>query len=396
MKVAIIGGGAAGFFAAISCKQHHPHAYVDIFEKTSKTLGKVKVSGGGRCNVTHDCRYVSDLIKHYPRGGKQLKHVFSEFDTRDTVTWFEERGVKIKSESDGRMFPYSDQSQSIIDALWDQCKRDNIQVNLLSSVHQVTPQNEGFELTIGGARSCYDRVIVATGGHAKTEAYEWIRRLGIEIAPPVPSLFTFNIPHDNITSLLGVVAEVSVRIRGMKYEERGPLLITHWGMSGPAILKLSSWAARDLSILNYNYDVLVNWVPTINHNALLDRLSIERKKKMKNNNPTSLPQRLWLYLLSKSGVDRDKTWFETKKKCKNKFIATLSQDLYHVSGKTTFKEEFVTCGGVTLDQINMKTMESTLIKGLYFAGELLDIDAVTGGFNFQAAWSTGYVAGKLT
>jgi len=396
MKVAIIGGGAAGFFAAISCKAHHPLATVHILEKTRKTLGKVKISGGGRCNVTHDCPYVSELIKHYPRGGKKLKHVFSEFGTRDTISWFEQRGVEIKAESDGRMFPASDQSQSIIDALWTQIRKDKIDLIQSCNVSELTPKEDGFDLTIDNTFVYYDHVIIATGGHPKKEAYDWLRKLRIDIATPVPSLFTFNLPKDKITSLMGVVAHASVRIEGMKYNESGPLLITHWGMSGPAILKLSSWAARDLSNLNYQYNVLINWTPSISQESLKSVLSIEVNKKMKNNNPASLPQRLWSFLLSRSGVDPESSWLETPKKFKNKLIATLSNDIYKVSGKTTFKEEFVTCGGISLDQVNMKTMESRHIKGLYFAGEVLDIDAVTGGFNFQAAWSTGYVAGKLS
>ena len=395
MKIAVIGGGAAGFFAAISCKHHHPNAEVHILEKTKKTLGKVKVSGGGRCNVTHNCRYPSELIKNYPRGGKKLKKIFSEFGTRETIEWFTQKGVTIKVEEDGRMFPDTDDSQSIIDALWQGVTEQSIKVLFSSSVTEIAITPNGFRLTINKEILQYDKVIITSGGHPKSASYDWLRSLDITIIPPVPSLFTFNIPKTNITKLMGVVAHAAIRIKGLKYLEHGPLLITHWGMSGPAVLKLSSWAARDLYNLNYKFEIIVNWVSSITQEEIKPALAIESKKKLKNNNPFNLPARLWTYLIRKAGIDEDKSWNETIKKNKNKLVNTLCQDGYLVSGKTTFKEEFVTCGGVSLDHINMNTMESKLAKGLYFAGEVLDIDAITGGFNFQAAWSTGFVAGKL-
>jgi predicted Rossmann fold flavoprotein len=385
LKIAVIGGGAAGFFAAISCKHHHPSTEVHLFEKTKKTLGKVKISGGGRCNVTHNCRYSSDLIKNYPRGGKKLKKIFSAFGTLDTVEWFLQKGVTVKVEDDGRMFPNTDNSQSIIDALWKGINEENINVLFSSSVSHIKIIPNGFELLVNKEILYYDKVIVATGGFPKSSSYDWLRSLGITIIPPVPSLFTFNIPKTKITKLMGVVAHASIRIKGLKYMEQGPLLITHWGMSGPAVLKLSSWAARDLYDLNYNFEILINWVPSITQEKIKPALSIESKKKIKNNNPFNLPARLWAYLILKAGIDENQSWNETIKKNKNKLVNVICQDDYVVSGKTTFKEEFVTCGGVSLDQIN----------NLYFAGEVLNVDAITGGYNFQAAWSTGFVAGKL-
>lgn len=395
LKVAIIGGGAAGFFAAISCKKHHPNAEVHLIEKTKKTLSKVKISGGGRCNVTHNCQYASTLIKNYPRGGKKLKKIFSVFGTRDTIAWFASHGVKIKVEEDGRMFPISDNSQSIIDALWRGINDADIKVLFSSVVSQILPIKQGLELVVQKKKVIYNKVILATGGHPKSSSYDWLRNIGISIVPPVPSLFTFNIPKSGITKLMGVVSIATVRIKGLKYIESGPLLITHWGMSGPAILKLSSWAARDLHSKNYNFETLINWAPSYSQEELKPALNLESKKKLKNNNPFNLPARLWSYLIARSGIDENTSWIETIKKDKNKLVNIISQDCYSVSGKTTFKEEFVTCGGVSLDQVNMNTMESKQVEGLYFAGEVLDIDAVTGGFNFQAAWSTGFIAGKL-
>lgn len=395
MKVAIIGGGAAGFFAAISCKQHHPDAQVHILEKTRKTLGKVKISGGGRCNVTHACKYTSELIKFYPRGGNQLKKVFSAFGTQATIQWFEDRGVQLKTESDGRMFPTSDQSQTIIDALWAAVKKHNIAVLLSHSVSEILPQSVGFKLTINDSSQHYDKVILATGGHPKSTSYDWLRALDIDIIEPVPSLFTLNIPKTPITALMGVVVQASVRIPGSSFIEEGPILITHWGLSGPAVLRLSAWAARYLSEQHYQFEVGINWIPAHSQEVIKEQLQQEPLKKLKNNNPFQLPARFWIYILTRSGIDPEQTWESTRKTNKNKLVFHLSQDAYQVKGKTTFKEEFVTCGGVDLKQVNMTTMESTKHSGLYFAGELLNIDAVTGGFNFQAAWSTGYVAGKL-
>jgi len=398
VRIGVIGGGAAGFFAAISAKEHHPHATVTLLEKTSKTLGKVKVSGGGRCNVTHDCNYVSDLVKHYPRGGKKLKKTFKQFDHKDTLQWFESRGVKLKVEDDGRIFPVTDDSQTIIDILWKEVNRLGITVSLSTEVSSLSQINEGkWQITIKKTKQTesYDAIIVTTGGHPKRSGYDWLVSTGHLIISPVPSLFTFNMPVEPIKALMGVVSIAEVSIIGTRYKDDGPLLITHWGMSGPAILKLSAWAARDLANLDYQYSIAVAWVPGETQESIKTSLNQEDKKKLKNNNPFGLPARLWAFLIDRAEADKDKPWSATSKKTKNKLSYILSHDIYKVSGKTTFKEEFVTCGGVSLSQIDMMNMGSTECNNLYFAGEVLDIDAVTGGFNFQAAWSTGFVAGKL-
>ena len=399
MRVGIIGGGAAGFFAAISCKHHHPDAEVMLLEKTSKTLSKVKISGGGRCNVTHDCNSIADLAKFYPRGGKKLKKTFALFSHKDTVSWFESRGVSLKVEDDGRMFPNTDLSQTIIDTLWSEVHALGLQVILNKDVINLSNiDNDHWEVTLRKNDSVlvFDKLIITTGGHPKISSYQWLIQLGLKVLSPVPSLFTFNIPGASITKLMGVVAQAEVRIIGAPYKAQGPLLITHWGMSGPAILKLSSWGARDLADKNYEYEISVNWLHELKQEEILSCLGEESQKKMKNNNPFNLPSRLWLYLLDRATADAQKPWAETPKKSKNRLINTLCHDIYAVKGKTTFKEEFVTCGGIDLAQVDMNTMKSKVLPHLYFAGEVLDIDALTGGFNFQAAWSTGYVAGLLT
>lgn len=397
MRVGVIGGGAAGFFAAISCKTHHPDAKVIILEKTSKTLSKVKISGGGRCNVTHDVDYTSSLIKNYPRGKSRLKKVFSQFGQSDTVKWFEERGVSLKIEEDGRMFPTTDQSQTIIDALWKEVDHLGIKVQLRQDVQSLLQKEDSWKVSLKhGDQILFDKVIITTGGHPKSHSYDWLRKLGLTIVEPVPSLFTFNMPFDPIKELMGVVCRATVSIPGTSLVEEGPVLITHWGMSGPAILKLSAWGARELAKRGYVFEVSINWTETLNDILVKEELSKNDSKKLKNLSPFSIPSRLWIHLIKKAGADEDVTWEYTPKKVKNKLIHTICQDRYQVSGKTTFKEEFVTCGGVALDDIDMKTMKAKDLVGLYLAGEVLDIDAVTGGFNFQAAWSTGYIAGKLS
>jgi predicted Rossmann fold flavoprotein len=397
LKVAVIGGGAAGFFAALSAAEHHPSAQVVLFEKTAKLLSKVKISGGGRCNVTHHCFSPSALSKHYPRGGKQLKKAFGTFQASDTVAWFESRGVALKTEGDGRMFPVTDSSQTIVDCLIREADRHGIEVRLQSPVRELTPlAPDGF--TLNGER--FDRVVVATGGSPKREGLAWLEALGHAIADPVPSLFTFNMPGSNITDLMGVVApNALVRIQGTKLTQQGPVLVTHWGMSGPSVLKLSAWGARDLAERAYQFSVQVNWIGIANEaevNAAIDDAMPEiRKKKVANACPFELPKKFWAFLLARADVQADAVWLDLGKKAKNKLVNTLLNDIYDVRGKTTFKEEFVTCGGVSLGEVDFTTMESRVVPGLYFAGEVLDVDGVTGGFNFQAAWTTGFVAGRL-
>lgn len=400
MIVAIIGGGAAGFFAALSCRAHYPDAEITLYEKSNKLLAKVKVSGGGRCNVTHACFNNSQLVKFYPRGEKQLKKAFGQFNTNDTVQWFDKRGVKLKAEEDNRMFPVSDDSQTIIDCFIREARVSNINILLQHQVEAIICKNDSFLLTINNRIHTADKVIVTTGGSPKPEGFQWLNKLGHNIEPPVPSLFTFNMPNEEIKKLMGLsVPHATVRVQGTKLKEEGPLLVTHWGMSGPAILKLSAFGARVLNQLNYDFKIQVNWPGNGTEKDIqdeLDRLAVNNtKKRILNLNPFALPARLWKFLVEKIGLREDITWGELGKKGQNKLINILLNDVYEVIGKTTFKEEFVTCGGVSLQDVDINTMQSRKCSGLYFAGEVLDIDGVTGGFNFQAAWTTGFIAGKL-
>lgn len=398
-RVAVIGGGAAGFFAAISCKIHHPDAQVQIIEKSSKLLAKVKISGGGRCNVTNGVEGVGHFAKNYPRGEKQLKKAFSQFGSKDTIEWFENRGVKLKTEPDGRMFPTTDDSQTVIDCLQFECKRLKVEIKTSQTVQSISSDSNGISLFINGTSQAFDKVIIASGGQPKKEGFNWLAELGHNIIEPVPSLFTFNMPKNPITKLMGLsVPNATVRIQGTKLMQNGPLLITHWGMSGPAVLKTSAWGARVLNDLNYQFIAHINWLGEIKEQEV--RRLIEEaqanspKKQIKNLCPFDLPQRLWEHQLALCEIAVDKPWSELSKKHINKLVELLINDQYAVSGKTTYKEEFVTAGGVDLADIDFSTMESRKLSGLYFAGEVLNIDGVTGGFNFQAAWTTGYIAGK--
>jgi len=402
MKVAIIGGGAAGFFAAIHAKENHPKAEVLILEKTKKILAKVKISGGGRCNVTNACTSIKELTAAYPRGGKFLKRLLTEFSTAETREWFEARGVPLMVQDDQCVFPVSQDSQSIIDCLLSECERMDIHILTQHNVMEVKAADSQVELLIGKDKEVLlvDKVIVATGGSPKLSGLTWLAELGHEIVSPVPSLFTFNMPAEHITELMGVVVNPAmVKIQGTKLQACGPLLITHWGMSGPAILKLSAIGARDLANLGYECVASVNWVNVMNQEVVKEEIKkIERehpKKQLSNIRPYQLPVRLWHYLINRAGLDLVKPCGELGKKGINVLVKVLTNDEYQVKGKTTFKEEFVTAGGVSLDSINPKTMESTVFPNLYFTGEVMDIDGITGGYNFQAAWTTGYFAGKL-
>lgn len=402
MKTAIIGGGAAGFFAAISAKYHHPDSEVILYEKSPSLLSKVKISGGGRCNVTHHCFKVSELVKFYPRGEKSLKKAFGYFSSTDTIKWFKDRGVETKAESDGRMFPVTDDSQTIIDALTKEANKLGVKIRTRQPVHKVDPQKEGgFELGLKqGQTDFFDKVIIASGGSPRSSGFDWLRDLGHSIAEPVPSLFTFNMPNEPIKELMGVVADpVSLKIMGSSLRSEGPLLITHWGMSGPAVLKLSAFGARELAEKDYEFKVLVNWTGDTSEQEIrriLKQAEDEHpKKKISNVNPFELPGRLWNFLVDKLDLPEGMIWMNMGKKNINRLVHLLTNDEYQVSGTTRFKEEFVTCGGVELSEVDFKTMQSRVVPGLYFAGEVLDIDGVTGGFNFQAAWTTGFVAGKL-
>jgi len=396
MKIAVIGGGAAGFMAAITAKETNPKASVTIFEKTDKVLAKVKVSGGGRCNVTNATFSISQLIKSYPRGGRELKKSFNHFFTTDTVNWFENRGVTLKTESDNRMFPSSNSSQTIVDLLLNTAENLAIRLSYKSKINAITASENRINLSINGETLIFDKVIIASGGSPKESGLDWLKKLGYEIVSPVPSLFTFNMPKNPITELMGLsVPNVITSIKGSKLRQTGPLLITHWGMSGPAILKLSAWGAKDLAKQNYNFSVQVNWL-SINEEELRSQFSnmTSSRKQMYKHNPLEIPKRLWHFMLNKLEIAEYQIWNELSKKNKNRLINMLLNDEFEVKGKTTFKEEFVSCGGIDLSEINMQTMESKRHQGIYFAGELLNIDGVTGGFNFQAAWTTGYLAGK--
>jgi len=400
MRVAIVGGGAAGFFAAIHVKENHPNADVTIFEKSQKVLSKVKISGGGRCNVTNACTSISELAKAYPRGGKQLKKIFPKFYTKHTMEWFEKRDIPLVTQQDNCVFPKSQNSQTIIDCFLNETIRLGVSIQLGSPITKIKKYDSQFCLIIRDQETIVDQVIITTGGSPKLSGLKWLAELGHKIEPPVPSLFTFNMPHESIKSLMGIVVEQArVKIVGEKWEGQGPLLITHWGMSGPAILVLSSFGARRLSEMNYSFDIEVNWIDQPNHENVrkeLDQLIDKHgEKQVSSIRPYFLPSRLWLFLIEKHSIPKDKKWKELSKKENNKIIQFMTNDRYKVEGKTTFKEEFVTCGGVSLEDVNIKTMESKKCPGLYFAGEVLDIDAITGGYNFQAAWTTSYIAAQL-
>jgi predicted Rossmann fold flavoprotein len=401
-NIAVIGGGAAGFFAAISVKNHHPSAIVTLFEKTSKVLSKVKISGGCRCNVTNANNDIASLCTAYPRGGKELKNIFYRFGPQDTINWFENRGVALKAEPDGRVFPISNNSQTIIDCLIEECREKNISIKYNKSVKSLKKIQSQWALSFNDSVifNRYEIIIVASGGSSKLKGFDWLKNIGHSIINPIPSLFTFNMPNESIIDLMGVVVkDVKIKISGTKIETVGPVLITHWGMSGPVILKASSIGARDLFERDYSFNIEINWLAESNTELLFKKIEEYSlsflNKLVVNQNPFTFPNRLWQFLIYKFGVSTSKRWGELGKKKMRHLIELFTKDSYAVSGKTTFKEEFVTCGGVALSNINVNTMESKVHSNLYFAGEVLNIDAITGGYNFQAAWSTGFVAGKL-
>jgi len=401
LKIVVIGGGAAGFFAAIQAASANKNAEVVLLEKTSKLLQKVRVSGGGRCNVTNACSDMKQLSAAYPRGEKQLKSAFSRFTTTDTVNWFQERKVKLKTEADGRIFPVSDDSQTIIDCLEKEAKKLKIDIRLESEVKKIIPSyTGGFELALAnGDRISCSKLIVASGGSPKSENMQWIKELGHEIIEPVPSLFTFNIPNEALNELTGIsVNPTKIKIADTKFEFNGPMLITHWGLSGPAVLKLSSFAARYLAEKEYNFSVQLNWLNDKKdeacRNELMNVKAANPHKQVNNHFPFKLPTRLLSHLFAKSGIDETSRWADVSKIDIQQLVQNLIYDTYEVKGKTTFKEEFVTCGGISLNDIEFKNMQSKRCKNLYFAGEILDIDGITGGFNFQAAWTTGFIAGN--
>lgn len=399
LTIVVIGGGAAGFFSAIAAKQEASSARVIILEKSAKLLAKVRISGGGRCNVTNACYDTRELAAHYPRGENQLRKAFSQFDAASTVEWFEQRGVRLKTYEDNCIFPEANTSQAIIDCFLKETSRLGVEIKTNSGVRSMVHTDGKFQLRLDDGEIQADRVIVATGGQPKSSGLQWLADLGLSIVPPVPSLFTFNMPGNPIRDLMGnVVERAVVKIGGTKLTGRGPLLITHWGMSGPAILQLSAWGARILEEKGYRFTAFVNWLDGKTEEVFrkeLQNLQVRNGEKMLHNaNPFPITLKLWNFLLEKHQLSGQLRWKDLNAKQCNKLVTALLFDEYTVSGKTTFKEEFVTAGGVDLKEIDFKTMEARKIPGLYFAGELLDIDGITGGFNFQAAWTTGYIAGK--
>jgi len=399
MKIAIIGGGAAGFFAAIQASG--PGRSVTIFEKSSKILSKVKVSGGGRCNVTHRPMEVSKLVKNYPRGEKFLKKVFSKFDSNDTIDWFEKRGVALKIEADGRMFPVTDDSQTVIDCLQREVTKLNIELLKSHAILEIEILDSGYNLKTNHGDFAVDQIVVTTGGFPKTESYSFLKSMNHNIVDPIPSLFTFNTPRESLKELMGIsVKNGLVKIAGTKLSYQGPILITHWGVSGPAVLKLSAFGAKWLYDQQYQAAALINWNGNLGELEYLENLQSyavnHPNRKVVTNPLFEIPARLWGHFCEKAEIVIEQTYASLSKKQLNKLVQNLFCYNLKVEGKTTFKEEFVTAGGISLDQINPDTMESKIHPNLYFAGEVLDIDGITGGFNFQAAWSTGFLAGKST
>ena len=427
----MIGGGAAGFFCAVNAARLNPALEVIILEKSNKLLSKVKISGGGRCNVTHGCFEITEMIKRYPRGAHFVKKAFHQFFTSDTIQWFEDRQVKLKAEPDGRMFPVSNSSQTIVDCLLNEAGKLGVTIQLNAEVQSINPQgmpspgeafpeesNPGvikthsltakprqFMLdvrttgTLAGhnQRWAADFVCVACGGYPKTAMFDWLIRTGHTIEPPVPSLFTFNMPGNAITGLMGIsVEDVKVKIATTKLDTTGPLLITHWGVSGPAILKLSAWGARDLAASNYHFTAIVNWVTPLNEATLRSQFDQLRRdsasQKIVSRNPFGLPARLWEFFIERCGIKPDMRWADLPSARQQDLIKNLTAMDCHVKGKTTYKDEFVTAGGIKLNEVEAHSMMSKRLPGLYFAGEILDVDGVTGGFNFQHAWTSGWVA----
>ncbi len=398
----VLGGGAAGFFAAITCAEANPQARaarITILEKSRALLSKVRISGGGRCNVTHACFDPSLLVQHYPRGGAALRGPFTRFQPRDTIEWFEQRGVPLKTESDGRIFPVTDRSETIVDCLHSAAQRAGVSIRTQVSITSIERDDRsGFVLrSKHGESFTADRILLATGSNP--QGYAWAASLGHSIEPPVPSLFTFTVDDPRLHGLSGIsVPNARVEIKGTALTQSGPVLITHWGLSGPAILKLSAWGARVLHDQQYQAQLLIDWLPDQHEDDVRRDLqaikSDQGRRPIGSHSPLGLPLRLWQRLIEVVGIMIDQHWTETSKRQIAALIDQLKHGVYQVRGKGEFKEEFVTCGGVALDEVTFKTMESRVCPGLYFAGEILDIDGLTGGFNFQAAWTTGWLAGR--
>ncbi|PJE47841.1 MAG: aminoacetone oxidase family FAD-binding enzyme [Sediminibacterium sp.] len=394
----VIGGGAAGFFCAVNAARLNSNLKVTILEKSSKLLSKVKISGGGRCNTTHQLFEIPALVKKYPRGEQFLKKAFHQFNTQHTIEWFAERGVDLHAEVDGRMFPVSNNSATIIECLLKEADQFKVRIEMQTEVKKITRKDIKFQIETNKSSIIEaDYICIASGGLPKMEMFNWISQLGHAIQPPVPSLFTFNMPKHPITTLMGLsVNNAVIKISGTKLKEQGALLITHWGLSGPVVLKLSAWGARQLADMGYQFAIQVNWLGETTDAILRTDWSFYREQfsanKISTKYPFALPSRLWLFLLDEAGISADTKWGEIKAVNQNKLIQLLTSHVFNINGKTTFKEEFVTSGGVQLSTIHPQTMESKLVSGLYFAGEVMDVDGITGGFNFQHAWTSGFNA----
>lgn len=400
LKIAIIGGGAAGFFLAVNLKKYYPQSEVSIFERSKNVLGKVKLSGGGRCNLTNTFHQVKDLQQVYPRGHRLMKRLLKVFNHQDTFHWFESHGVSLVTQEDECIFPKKQDSQAIIDCLVNEAKTLGVKIFTQHWVTSIQKNENGkFNIAFGNHSHIdifFDRVAVTTGGAPRGEGYDWLSQLGHDMQPPCPSLYTFHIKNPALQKLSGIVVEDGyVAIAGNKFKANGPLLITHWGVSGPAILKLSSYAAPTLHAAHYQMPLVINWSGISNTEqvarTLKETLGSNGQKQMGNIRLFGLQSRLWCYLIERCGLSIHKRCDEVGKKSVNKLINVLTADTYEIEGKATYKEEFVTCGGVSLSNIHPQTLESKKCPGMYFAGEILDIDAITGGFNLQAAWTTAYV-----
>ncbi|MFM7189707.1 MAG: NAD(P)/FAD-dependent oxidoreductase [Microcystaceae cyanobacterium] len=399
-QIIVVGGGAAGFFAAINGAIAFPQAQFTILEAGRDFLTKVRISGGGRCNVTHHCFDPAQLVQSYPRGGKALRGAFSRFQPRDMIAWFADRQVSLKTEADGRMFPVSDDSQTIIDCFLDTAQAYGVQLRARCPVSEVQKSDSGFQVFLkNGQLLTGDRLLLATGSHPT--GYQIATHLGHHIEPPVPSLFTFNLRDPRLAGLAGISLETVQLSLGQgknRRQQEGPLLITHWGLSGPSVLKLSAWAARELHAQRYQMPLQINWLPSETvescHQLLQTTKQTQGRKSIFNFFPVNLPKRLWQSFLLYLNIHRESHWADLNKTHLQRLSQELTQGHYQIQGKGVFKEEFVTCGGVKLKEVNFKTMESKLCPGLYFAGEILDIDGITGGFNFQSAWTTGWLASQ--
>lgn len=399
-QLIVIGGGAAGFFCAVNAARMNPKLKVILLEKTGKLLSKVKVSGGGRCNITHACFDIQEMSHCYPRREHFVKKSFHWFFTKDTIQWFESRGVKMKTEPDGRMFPVTDSSQTVMECLLKEANRYHVDIMMNKEVKTISFQNNQWLVQHAGLTPIpADYICIASGGYPKSSMFDWLKTLGHEITDPVPSLFTFNLPGNTITKLMGISVEnARVKIAGTKLMQEGPLLITHWGLSGPAILRLSAWGARELAAMKYDVRCMINWLPDWHEQTLREKFARLRNtlaaQKIINKNPFGLPARLWEFLADRSGIHHEKRWADLSAQEQNRFIINLCNYECEVKGKTTFKEEFVTAGGISLKDIDPNTMMSKKHPDLFFAGEVMDVDGITGGFNFQHAWTSGFIAAK--